>query len=74
MDATCQFQGKLKYGTAFGGDKVADCGRILVQNGYNYHGRDQLYSGITGEPLEVCLGVEKNCRKIYFRDSLGWGF
>eukprot|EP00668_Euglena_longa_P033150 GGOE01042677.1.p1 GENE.GGOE01042677.1~~GGOE01042677.1.p1 ORF type:complete len:1135 (-),score=406.12 GGOE01042677.1:113-3463(-) len=46
-------EGKLKYGTAFGGDRVADCGRILVQHGYNYHGRDQLYSGITGEPLEA---------------------
>lgn len=27
--------------------------RILIENGYNYAGKDMLTSGITGEPLEA---------------------
>jgi len=27
--------------------------RILIQNGFNYAGKDMLTSGITGEPLEA---------------------
>jgi DNA-directed RNA polymerase III subunit RPC2 len=27
--------------------------RILVENGFNYSGKDMLTSGITGEPLEA---------------------
>ena len=45
-------EGKFKYGTAFGGDKVADISKILIQNGYNYLGKEFLTSGVTGEPLE----------------------
>jgi DNA-directed RNA polymerase III subunit RPC2 len=63
--------GKLQYGTAFGGSKVIlprfaprkwvqlrckqieDMSRILIENGYNYAGKDMLTSGITGEPLEA---------------------
>lgn len=30
--------GKFKYGTAFAGDKVADIGKILIENGYSYTG------------------------------------
>lgn len=44
--------GKFEYGTAFGGSKVEDMSRVLVENGYNYAGKDYLTSGITGEPLE----------------------
>ena len=43
--------GKFKYGTAFAGDKIEDIGNILIANGYSYSGKDILYSGITGEPL-----------------------
>lgn len=43
--------GQLRYGTAFGGDKVDDCARVLVQHGFNYSGKDFVTSGITGEPL-----------------------
>ena len=43
--------GELKYGTAFGGDKVEDMGRILVAHGYSFEGKDLLMSGITGEML-----------------------
>ena len=27
--------------------------RILIENGFNYAGKDMLTSGITGEPLEA---------------------
>ncbi|CAG9318227.1 POLR3B [Blepharisma stoltei] len=43
------FQGKFKYGTAFAGDKVIDCGEILVKNGFNYTGKDVLMCGTSGE-------------------------
>eukprot|EP00455_Lapot_gusevi_P048942 TRINITY_DN684_c0_g1_i17.p1 TRINITY_DN684_c0_g1~~TRINITY_DN684_c0_g1_i17.p1 ORF type:complete len:443 (-),score=119.87 TRINITY_DN684_c0_g1_i17:93-1421(-) len=44
-------EGKLKYGTAFGGDKVADVSRILVEHGFSYSGKDMLTSGVTGEQI-----------------------
>lgn len=44
--------GTLQYGTAFGGSKVDDMSRILIDNGYSYGGKEFLNSGITGEPLE----------------------
>ena len=44
--------GSLKYGTAFGGDKVEDMSKILIKNGYSYDGKDYLTSGLTGEPLK----------------------
>ena len=43
--------GKLKYGTAFAGDSPEDLGNILIANGFSYSGKDILYSGLTGEPL-----------------------
>lgn len=43
------FDGKFKYGTAFAGDKVADCGEILVKHGFSYNGKDVLMSGVSGE-------------------------
>ena len=43
--------GKFKYGTAFAGDSVEDLGNILMSHGFSYSGKDILYSGITGEPL-----------------------
>jgi len=45
--------GKLQYGTAFGGSKVEDMSRILIEHGFNYAGKDMLTSGITGEPMEA---------------------
>jgi len=47
--------GKFKYGTAFAGDKVDDIGKILTSNGYSFTGKDFLYSGITGEPIECAI-------------------
>jgi len=49
---TAALDGRLKYGTAFGGDKVKDLAQILVKNGFSYSGRDCLISGITGEYLK----------------------
>jgi len=44
--------GELKYGTAFGGDKVEEMGKILIKHGYSFDGKDLLMSGITGQMLE----------------------
>lgn len=43
--------GELQYGTCFGGSKMEDMCRILVENGYSYTGKDYVTSGITGEPV-----------------------
>eukprot|EP00474_Spongospora_subterranea_P000811 CRZ01269.1 hypothetical protein [Spongospora subterranea] len=47
--------GDFKYGSAFGGDRVTDLSEILVRHGFNYHGRDILTSGITGETLNAYI-------------------
>ncbi|GAO46246.1 hypothetical protein G7K_0481-t1 [Saitoella complicata NRRL Y-17804] len=47
--------GSLEYGTAFGGSKVEDMSRILIQNGFSYSGKDMLTSGITGECLQAYI-------------------
>jgi DNA-directed RNA polymerase III subunit RPC2 len=39
-------EGKLQYGTAFGGSKVEDMSQILMNAGYSYSGKDFLTSGI----------------------------
>ncbi|CUA70973.1 DNA-directed RNA polymerase III subunit C2 [Rhizoctonia solani] len=44
--------GSLQYGTAFGGSKVEDMSKILIDYGFSYAGKDMLTSGITGEPME----------------------
>ncbi|ORX62963.1 DNA-directed RNA polymerase III subunit RPC2 [Hesseltinella vesiculosa] len=47
--------GQLQYGTAFGGSKVEDMSKILIENGFNYSGKDYVTSGITGEPLSAYI-------------------
>lgn len=47
--------GKQHYGTAFGGNKVDDMSRILIDHGFSYSGKDYLTSGITGEPLTAYI-------------------
>ena len=42
-------RGTLEYGTAFGGSKVDDMSRVLIENGYSYAGKETMTSGITGE-------------------------
>jgi hypothetical protein len=44
--------GALQYGTAFGGSKVVDMSKILIDKGFSYAGKDMLTSGITGQSLE----------------------
>ncbi|MCL4124386.1 UNVERIFIED_CONTAM: hypothetical protein GTU68_027524 [Idotea baltica] len=44
-------EGKFNYGTAFGGTPIQDIMEDLVKHGFNYQGKDILYSGISGEPL-----------------------
>jgi len=44
--------GRLEYGTAFGGSKVLDMAEVLVSKGFSYSGKDYLTSGITGEALQ----------------------
>lgn len=48
-------EGKLHYGTAFGGCKHTDLQEELFQHGYNYMGKDYFYSGITGESMEAYI-------------------
>lgn len=43
--------GRRRYGTAFGGDRVDDISQALVAAGYHYAGKELLMSGITGELL-----------------------
>jgi DNA-directed RNA polymerase III subunit RPC2 len=40
------FNGKLQYGTAFGGSKVEDMAKILTNNGFSYSGKDFVTSGM----------------------------
>lgn len=48
-------KGELQYGTCFGGSKVSDMSRILIEHGFSYSGKDYVTSGITGEPLEAYI-------------------
>lgn len=45
--------GRLGDGTAFGGDSAEFIGSSLLQNGFNYRGKDLFYSGITGEIMQA---------------------
>ena len=47
--------GKLKYGTAFAGDRVDALSEVLLSAGYSYNGKDVLTSGITGETIEAYI-------------------
>ncbi|KAJ2742077.1 DNA-directed RNA polymerase III complex subunit Rpc2 [Coemansia sp. BCRC 34301] len=48
-------KGELQYGTCFGGSKMEDMCRVLVDNGYSYSGKDYVTSGITGEPVSAYI-------------------
>lgn len=45
--------GRLGVGTAFAGDSADMIGESLLSHGYNYHGKDVFYSGITGEVMKA---------------------
>ena len=40
--------GQIRFGTAFGGDSVDSCSKVLVRHGFHYLGKDFMTSGITG--------------------------
>ncbi|KAL3319027.1 DNA-directed RNA polymerase III subunit RPC2 [Cichlidogyrus casuarinus] len=48
-------EGKLKDGSCFSGDPVEKLTKILSENGHNYLGKEVLYSGVTGQPLEAYI-------------------
>ncbi|KAL8506631.1 hypothetical protein ACS0TY_017502 [Phlomoides rotata] len=52
--------GRFHHGSAFGepsghADKVEDISETLVKHGFSYTGKDFIYSGITGEPLQAYI-------------------
>ncbi|KAK9064381.1 hypothetical protein SSX86_015763 [Deinandra increscens subsp. villosa] len=52
--------GKFHYGSAFGepsghAHRVEDISETLVKHGFCYNGKDFLYSGITGTPLQAYI-------------------
>lgn len=52
--------GRFHYGSAFGepsghADKVEAISETLVKHGFSYNGKDLLYSGITGSPLQAYI-------------------
>ncbi|XP_057423347.1 DNA-directed RNA polymerase III subunit 2-like isoform X2 [Lotus japonicus] len=52
--------GRFHYGSAFGersghADKVETISETLVNHGFNYGGKDFIYSGITGCPLQAYI-------------------
>lgn len=49
--------GKFAYGTAFGGTTIDEITQFMLKSGYNYHGKDVLISGITGELLSAYIFI-----------------
>ena len=47
--------GKVRDGTAFGGDAVGELCAELLKHGYSYGGKDYATSGVTGEALEAYI-------------------
>ncbi|KAG0004534.1 DNA-directed RNA polymerase III core subunit ret1 [Modicella reniformis] len=43
------------FPSPFGGSKVEDMSRILIENGFSYSGKDYVTSGVTGEPLSAYI-------------------
>ena len=48
-------EGQQAYGTVFGGTPRDEVCKQLIKHGFNPSGKDILYSGITGEPLECYI-------------------
>ncbi|KAH7820409.1 putative DNA-directed RNA polymerase III subunit RPC2 [Monocercomonoides exilis] len=48
-------EGRFRDATAFKGDPVEEVCKSLVKHGFNYGGKDFLYSGITGQPLSAYI-------------------
>ncbi|XP_022166831.1 DNA-directed RNA polymerase III subunit RPC2 [Myzus persicae] len=48
-------EGKFQDGSAFGGATVTDISNELQKHNYNYLGKDVLYCGIDGRPMEAYI-------------------
>jgi len=55
--------GQIRFGTAFGGDSVDSCSKVLVRHGFHYLGKDFMTSGLSGEPLSAYIF----CGPIYYQ-------
>jgi DNA-directed RNA polymerase beta subunit len=72
--------GELQYGTAFGGSKVEDMSKILVEHGFSYSGKDYVTSGVcvartaiekfdtivTVNVRIVQVSLANHCRRTFF--------
>lgn len=47
--------GECADATAFNNNEITEICDALMQNGFNYSGKDVFYSGTTGEPLEASI-------------------
>ncbi|RTG89824.1 DNA-directed RNA polymerase III subunit RPC2 [Schistosoma bovis] len=48
-------EGKIRDGSAFSGDPAEVLSQVLIDHGYHYLGKEILYSGVTGAPLEAFI-------------------
>lgn len=70
--------GRFFYGTAFGepsglADTVDSMSAVLVEQGFNYCGKDFLTSGITGGSSHTCL-LSTHAGHMCRRCNLSWKF
>ena len=50
-------EGRFVNGTAFSGEPEKALREALIQNGFKHHGKETLYDGATGRPLEADIFV-----------------
>jgi DNA-directed RNA polymerase subunit B len=50
-------EGRHVDGTAFSGEEEESLRTALVKNGFKHHGKELVYNGATGEPLEVDIFI-----------------
>jgi DNA-directed RNA polymerase beta subunit len=50
-------EGRTVDGTAFGGEPEEALRKILIENGFKHNGKERLYNGETGKPLECDIFV-----------------
>jgi DNA-directed RNA polymerase subunit B len=50
-------KGRFVDGTSFSGESEEVLRKALVDNGFKHHGKEMLYNGATGKPLEVDIFV-----------------
>ncbi|MGB9708103.1 MAG: DNA-directed RNA polymerase subunit B [Candidatus Pacearchaeota archaeon] len=50
-------RGERIDGTAFSGEKIEDLEKFLIESGFRQDGKETLYDGLTGKPLEAKIFV-----------------